>query len=178
MFHGAGQLLQVGPGLLHQRGVERLAAGFLDQPHELIAKLVDQPRHAAGGGVNGGEGLGVEPLLRLHANGRDLRTHVLKSFLAGERREVAAAGDALAEHVELRVGEPLFEDRAAGEHEAHQRHAVDDDVGEDAQLFEQARGEGVGFVDEERACGAGGGGWRDAVARRRRGRGRCASPAL
>ncbi len=130
-------------------GSIRLPPGHVGQQQGVVAHLVDQPGHAAGGLKHALARLLREDLFAASARRVDLRLNVVLGLGAVEGFEVAAGGQALAERVELGAGETFLQHGPAGQHQPHQRLAAASEIGQQADFFQQAKRQRMGLVDQQ-----------------------------
>jgi hypothetical protein len=63
--------------------------------------------------------------------------------------QITPRGNSLVEGVELRTGEALVQRRRAGQHQPHLRLSAAHQVCDQADLFDQLKGQQVRFVDQQ-----------------------------
>ena len=126
--------MEVAPGLFHAGRVDRAPPAGEGQDQGVVAKLVDQAWHAVGRPVDRLAGLGGENVLGSAARVTQLGVNVLLCLRAIERLQVAAGHDPLAERIQFRRGQALFQRPVADQDQPHPRLPLGGHVGERADL--------------------------------------------
>lgn len=120
------------------RRLDLVPSGRIGQQQDVIAHLIDQPRHAVGGLGNALTRFRGEYLRAGTAGRRNPRVDVVLGLGSLKRFEIASGRQALAERFELRAGKPLFQSAISGKHQTHGRLAAADQIGQRSKFIEHS----------------------------------------
>ena len=124
-------------------------AGRVGQQQRVITNLVHQPRHTVGGAIDALQRTSVNMRRDSPPAAAICARNVGRGLAAIERFQVAASRGPLAERLEPGARQMLFEQMAARQYQADARLAGHGDVRDQANLFQHAGRQRVGFIGHE-----------------------------
>ena len=120
-----------------------------------IAKGVDQAWNAFGVTEDAPESRLSEVRALLRAGNAEAMLDVLADFVAIQRTQVIADGDALAQLAQIVIVQALPQLGLAHKHDLQELAVVGLEIGQQADLFEELVGEILRFIDDEHGIAAG-----------------------